>query len=95
MTIADQQQQEEQSVQDTQLQPPSPPHVISTPANTITVKDVPEKSYQNNNPLIVEDLTKILDQSTQQEKLCTNPILVSVDESQKVVVDSIRDKVNP
>ena len=72
----------------------STPHVITTSVDTITMKDVPDKSCQNINPLTAEDLNKILDQSTQQEKLCTNPVLVSVDELQKVVADTIRDKVN-
>ena len=95
MATTKQQKQNEQSVQDTQLPPPSPPHVISTLADAIIVKDVTEKSCPNINPLIVEDLTKILDQSTQQERLCNNPVLVSVDELQNVVAESIRDKVNP
>lgn len=95
MEITEQEQQQDQSVQDTQFPPPSPPHVTITPADTITVKDVLDISTQNINPLTAEDLTKILDQSTQQAKLCTNPILVSVDELQKVVANTIRDKVNP
>ena len=94
MTLA-KEQQTDQSVQDTQLPPPSPPHVISTPADTIIVKGVPNKSCQNINPLIAKDLNKILDQYTQQAKLCTNPVLVSVDELQKEVANSTRDKVHP
>ena len=43
--------------------------------------------------MIAEDLTKILDQSTQVARLCTRPILVSVDELQKSVVDSKEVKV--
>ena len=39
-------------------------------------------------------MTKILDQSTLQAKLCENPVLVSVEEFQKAVVDITRDKVN-
>ena len=35
--------------------------------------------------MIVDDLTKILDQSTQAVRLCTSPILVNVDEFQKSV----------
>ena len=35
--------------------------------------------------MTVEDLTKILDQSTQAARLCTCPILVSVDKLQKLV----------
>ena len=40
-------------------------------------------------------MKKILDQSTLQAKLCDNPVLVSVDELQKVVTDVTRDRVNP
>ena len=58
------------------------------------IKDVPKNSSQNINPLTVEDLKKTLDQSTLQEKLCNNPILVSVDELEKVVTDLTRDQVN-
>ena len=36
----------------------------------------------------------MLDQSTLQEQLCNNPVLVSVDELQKVVADITKDKVN-
>ena len=71
--------EQEQSVHDTQLPPPSPPHTI-TPTETINIKDVADTSCQNINPSIVEDLSKILDQSTQLAQLCSSPILVSVDE---------------
>lgn len=73
-------QQTDQSVQDTQLPPLRPPHDTNTPVVTIKVKDVPDNSNQNINPLIIEDLKKILDQSTLQAKLCDNPVLVNVDE---------------
>ena len=43
--------------------------------------------------MAVEDLTKILDQSTQQARLCSSPILVSVDELQKSVEKSKEVKV--
>ena len=82
------------SVPDTQLPPLSPPHDTSTPANTIIVKDVPDNSSQNINSLTIEDLKKILYQSTLQAQLCNNPVLVNVDELQKVVADLTRDKVN-
>ena len=81
-------------MQDTQMSSVSPPHDTSTTIETIIVKDVSNVSAQNINPLTVDDLKKILDQSTLQEKLCENPILVSVDELQKVVADITRDKVN-
>ena len=61
--------QQDQSVQDTQLSPPSPPHTTS----------------QNINILTAEDLTKIIDQTTLQAQLCDNPILVSIEELQKSV----------
>lgn len=88
-------QQTNQSVQDTQFLPLSPPHGSNTPRETIKVKDVPDRLAHNINPLTVEDLEKILDQSTLQEKLCDNLVLVSVNELQKVVADTSRDKVNP
>ena len=53
-------------MQDTQMPPPSPPHATITPTKTMIVKDVIDISCQNTNPLIAEDLLKILDQSTQQ-----------------------------
>ena len=80
-------------MQDTQLPPPSPPHATITPTETIKINDVVPTSCQNINPLTIEDLSKILDQSTQKTHLCTNPILVSVDELQKSVVDSKEVKV--
>ena len=39
-------------------------------------------------------MKKILDQSTPQERLCENLVLVSADELQKVVAKITRDKVN-
>ena len=79
--------------QDTQLLPPSPPHATITPIESIKIKDVIDTSFQNINPLTKEDLTKILDQSTQALRLCSSPILVSVDELQKSVVESKEVKV--
>ena len=71
--------EQEHSVQDTQLSPPSLPHTI-TPIETIKIKDVADTSCQNINPLTIEDLSKILDQSTQLAQLCSSPILVNVNE---------------
>ena len=85
--------QEEQSVQDTQMPPPSPTHATITPLETIIVTDVSGTSFQNINPLTAKELSKILDQSTQQARLCTNPLLDSVDENNKVVEDPSRVKV--
>ena len=90
-----QEKQEDQSVQDTQIPPPSPPHATITPEETIIVKDIIDTSCQNINPLTTKDLSKILDQSTQQARLGTNPILVSIDEIHKAVVDPTRVKVKP
>ena len=70
--------QEEQSVQHTQLPPPSPPH--TTLVETITIKDVPDTTSQNVNPLTIEDLKKILHQTSLQAQLCENSVLVSVEE---------------
>ena len=74
------QQQLDQSVQDTQIPHPSPPHVTPTPTDSVIVQDVPDTSSQNINPLIVEDLKKILHQISLQAQLCTNLVLVSVEE---------------
>ena len=58
-------------------------------------KNQPFNSSQNINPLTIEDLSKILDQSTQAVRLCSSPILVSVDELQKLV-DKLKEvKVSP
>ena len=92
--IAEEQQQE-QSVQDTQLPPPSPPHVATPPAGLDIVKDVPDTSGQNINPLNAEDLKKILHQTTLQSELCTNPVLVSVEELQRAMAEIKKKKVNP
>ena len=59
------------------------------------MQDVLDNFGQNINPLNVEDLKKILDQTTLQAQLCNNLVLVSVDELQKVVANLTRDKVNP
>ena len=87
-------QQEEQSVQDTQLSDVKPQNVTSVNTKTIIVKDVSDHISQNINPLTKEDLKKILDQSTLQAKLCDNLVLVSVDELQKIVTDSTMKEVN-
>ena len=94
MAIAKEQQQE-QSVQDTQLPPPSPPHATPTPVESIIVKDVPDITGQNVNPLTIEDLKKILHQTTLQAHFCTIHVLVSVDELQKVVAKITKEKVKP
>ena len=94
-------QQQEQSVQDTQFPPPSPPHipspphVITPPAESAKVKDVPDTSGQSINPLTAEDLKKILHQTTLQSELCSNPVLVSVEELQKAMEEITKTKVNP
>ena len=62
-------QQQEQSVQDTQLPPPSPLHSATPPVESVTIKDVPDNSGQKINSLTVEDLKKILHQTTLQSQL--------------------------
>ena len=86
-------EQQEKSVQDTQLPPPSPPHVTIKPTKSIKIKDVIDTSCQNINPLTIEDLTKILDQSTQKAQLCSNLVLVSIDELKKLIVQLKEVKV--
>ena len=79
----------------TQLPSFIPPHDTTQKIKTITIKDVSNPLTHNINHLTIEDLKKILDQSTLQEKLFGNPILVSMEELQKVVIDVTREKVNP
>ena len=55
------QQQEEQSVQDTQMSSVSPSHNTSVTVETIIVNDVSNALAQNINPLTTDDLKKILD----------------------------------
>ena len=88
-------EEQEQSVQDTQLPPPRPPHSPITPVEKIKIKDVVDTSCQNINPLTIEDLTKILDQATKHAQLCENPILVSVEELQKLVEKIKEGEVKP
>ena len=87
-------QQEEKSVQDTQILSMIPPHDTNEPIDIITIKDVPGISAQNINPFTAKDLKKILDHSILQEGFCENLVLVNVDELQKVVADITREKVN-
>ena len=49
----------------------------------ISIKDVSDNVPQNINPLIEEDIKKILLDSTTKAQLCSHPILVSVDELKK------------
>jgi hypothetical protein len=74
---------------------PSPPHVATPPAGSVIVKDVPDTSGQNINPLTIEDLKKILHQTTLQSELCSNPVLVSGEELQKAMAETTKTKVNP
>ena len=87
--------QEDQSVQDTQPTPPSPPQFITTPAKVVKIKDVVDTTSQDINSLTIEDLTNILNQSTHQAQLCTNPILVSVEELKKLVEKIKKGEVKP
>ena len=90
--IAKVEQQQEQSVQDTKF-PNVSPEITSVNTKTVIVKDVSVLTTQNINPLIEEDLKKILDQTKLQAKLCDNPVLVSVDEIQKLVINTTREEV--
>ena len=84
---------QEKSVQDTKLPPLSPPHLTDTPTEIVQIKDVVDTLSQNIDPLTIQDLTKILDQSTHQAQLCTNPILVSIEELQKSVDEAKKGEV--
>ena len=72
------------------MPPPSPPHIATPPTKSVIVS-----SGQNINPLTIEDLKKILHQTTLQSEMCTSPILVSVEELQRVVAKITKEKVNP
>ena len=67
------------------------PPLIS-PTIEVIVKDVTETAPQNINPLNTKDLKKILDQLTEQAKLCKNIVLVCEEEYQKALSDT---KVQP
>ena len=86
---------EEQSVEITQVPAISPPHDTSTPAKSIKVKEILDTTPQNIDQLTIEDIKKVLDQSTWQTRLCENVVLVSVEKYQKRVAENTRDKVNP
>ena len=86
------QQQSDQSVEDTQMPLPRPTHMAF--AETVTLKDVPDTLGQNINPLTIEDLKKILHQTTLQSQLCTNLVFVSVEELHKAIAEINREKVN-
>ena len=62
------------------MPPPNPPHKISTPVVIVNVKDVLDTIGQNIHPLTVEDMKKILYQTTMQSQICLNLVLVSVEE---------------
>lgn len=59
-TLAEEEQQLEQSVQDTLVSSVSPPQVTSVNTETIKVKDISDTTAQNVNPLTKEDLKRIL-----------------------------------
>ena len=66
-----------------------------TPIEIVTIQDVLDAFGQNINPLSIENLKKILHQTTLEAQLCTNLVLVSVEEIQKFVDDITKEKVNP
>ena len=82
-------------MQDTQMPSPRPPHVTPTLVGSLVVQNVPDTSSQNIKPLTVEDLKKILHQTSLQAQLCANLVLVSVEELQKAVAKITKEKVNP
>ena len=65
----------------------SPPHVDQEIQwDTININDVFNNIVENINPLIEDDLKRILQDSNLAAKLCTNPILINTDEINKVSV---------
>ena len=65
------------SAQDTQLLDVSPQQIKSENTEIIIVKYIYDLTAVNINPLTQEDMKNILDQSTLQENLCDNLVLVS------------------
>ena len=57
------------------------------------INDVYDTITQKINPLIDDDLKKILMESTTQAKLCENLVLVSIDEIEKEDMVSSREEV--
>lgn len=81
---------EQQDVEDVQVLSVSPPHIGQVSQHELVqIKDVDDNSTQKINPLTEEDLKKILKDSTTTTQLCSNPILVRVDEIQNAKVASI------
>ena len=83
-SIDKKEQKLEQSVHDIQMSSASPQQVISENTKSFTIKDVSNTTDPNINPLLEEYLKRILIPSIVQAKLCDNPILVSVNEIQKL-----------
>ena len=71
----------------------NPPQETSANVEIVKIKDVSKTIAQNINPLIEDDLKKILVESTTQAKLCENLVLVSVDEIEKIDKVSIGEEV--
>lgn len=76
------------------MSPPSPPQASIPPTDIIKITNVLDTFGQDINPLTTEDLKIILDQSKQQAILCKDPVLVSIDELQKLVESTVKDKVS-
>lgn len=71
----------------------SPQHELNIDIDTVMVKDISNTITQDVNPLIEEDLKKILIESTTQEKLCENPILVSVEEIENTNKEFVGEEI--
>lgn len=91
--LVEEEKQTKQSVQDEQLLSDSPPSETSTNIEIVKVKDLSKTISQNINPLTQDDLKRILLKTTLQAKLIDNPILVSVDEIQKIDTITTREEV--
>ena len=71
----------------------NPQHEVNTKCDNVNIKDVFDIVTQNINPLIKDDLKKILVESTTEAILCKNIVLVSVDEIEKAKKVSLGEEV--
>ena len=80
--------------QDVQVSSANPPHTNQVSQwDSMLIKDVIDTSEKNVNPLTKEDLKKILIDYTTTTQLCTHPVLVSIENIEKVEVGFIREKL--
>ena len=81
-----------QDAQDVNVPRTSPLHEEKqSQQDSVTIDNIPSNSTQNVNPLSEEDIKKLELESTNTVIPCANPILVRIDESQKVRIASTEE----